>query len=141
MRKAIWFLAAAVSAAALDGGGQASETITYKYDALGRLVETKSTGDVNHNVTMGTSYDPAGNRTNYNVTGSSGSASLFDPGAGVAWAWNGPSRDGGGRVFGARTRPAFLRSRWGGTEALPLSLMSLGEAPLGDPAAPEASPF
>ena len=135
MRKAIWLMAAATSTVALGAVGQASETITYKYDALGRLVETKSTGDVNNNVTMGTSYDPAGNRTNYNVTGSSGSASLFDPGAGVAWASTSPPRNGGGRVFGVRTRPAFLRSRWGGTEALPLSLV-----PLGDPAA-EASPF
>lgn len=139
MRKTIWLLAAAASTVALGAGGQASETITYKYDALGRLVETRSTGDVNNNVTMGTTYDPAGNRTNYNVTGSSGSASLFDPGAGVAWAWNLAPPRHGGEPPSRPDRPAFLRSYFGGTPWLPV--VPLGEAPAADPAAPAASPF
>lgn len=50
----------------------ANETVTYSYDALGRLVATSTTGTVNNGQTVSTSFDPAGNRTNYTVTGASG---------------------------------------------------------------------
>ena len=49
----------AVAAAAL-----ASETITYTYDARGRLVKVARSGSVNNNVTANYSYDKADNRTN-----------------------------------------------------------------------------
>ena len=45
----------------------ASETITYKYDARGRLVRVERTGTVNDNVSANYSYDKADNRTNVNV--------------------------------------------------------------------------
>jgi len=45
----------------------ASETITYSYDARGRLVQVKHGGTVNNNVTANYTYDKADNRTNVNV--------------------------------------------------------------------------
>lgn len=45
----------------------ASETITYSYDALGRLVKVARTGNVNNGANACYSYDPANNRTNVNV--------------------------------------------------------------------------
>ena len=45
----------------------ASETITYKYDARGRLVRVERSGSVNYNVSANYSYDKADNRTNVNV--------------------------------------------------------------------------
>ena len=45
----------------------ASETITYKYDARGRLVKVERSGSVNNNVSANYSYDKADNRTNVNV--------------------------------------------------------------------------
>lgn len=49
--------------------GRASETIDYSYDALGRLVSAESTGSVNNNQAHSICYDPAGNRTQYQSTG------------------------------------------------------------------------
>lgn len=48
----------------------ASETSTYKYDALGRLVQTTTTGGPSSGTKIAVVYDKAGNRSNYNVTGS-----------------------------------------------------------------------
>jgi hypothetical protein len=45
----------------------ASETITYSYDARGRLVKVVRTGSVNNNVSANYSYDKGDNRTNVNV--------------------------------------------------------------------------
>lgn len=47
----------------------ASETTSYTYDELGRLTGTNKTGTVNGGVATSTSYDPAGNRLNYTVSG------------------------------------------------------------------------
>ncbi len=52
---------------------QAGETITYKYDAKGRLVEVKRTGTVNNNVTTNYQHDKADNRINVTTTGSANS--------------------------------------------------------------------
>ena len=49
---------------------QASETITYKYDAKGRLIEVKRIGTVNNNVNTTYSHDKADNRKNVTTTGS-----------------------------------------------------------------------
>jgi hypothetical protein len=57
-------LAAAAAAAAL-----ASETLTYSYDARGRLVRVDHSGGVNNNAVANYSYDKADNRTLKNVSG------------------------------------------------------------------------
>jgi hypothetical protein len=54
--------------AAMAASAVASETITYSYDARGRLVKVQRSGSVNNNVTANYSYDKADNRTNVNVT-------------------------------------------------------------------------
>ena len=56
-------------ALALVGIASANETITYSYDAKGRLVKVVHTGTVNNNVIANYSYDRADNRTNLNVSG------------------------------------------------------------------------
>jgi YD repeat-containing protein len=60
--------AGSITASSLASAG---ETITYTYDALGRLVVAKSTGTVNNNQTHSICYDAAGNRILYdsNTTG------------------------------------------------------------------------
>lgn len=54
----------AIAAAAL-----ASETVTYTYDARGRVVAVKHSGTINNNVAANYTYDKADNRTNKTVTG------------------------------------------------------------------------
>lgn len=56
----------------------ATETITYTYDVLGRVVATSTAGTVNSGHVVGITYDAAGNRTNYTVTGASLSLSVSD---------------------------------------------------------------
>jgi hypothetical protein len=48
----------------------AAETITYVYDARGRLVQVVRTGTVNNGVTTAYTIDKADNRTNKTTTGS-----------------------------------------------------------------------
>ena len=48
----------------------ASETITYSYDAKGRLTKVVRTGTVNNNVQAQYAYDKADNRSNVATTGS-----------------------------------------------------------------------
>jgi hypothetical protein len=45
----------------------ASETITYTYDARGRLVKVERSGTVNNGVRADYKYDKGDNRTNVNV--------------------------------------------------------------------------
>lgn len=45
----------------------ASETVTYTYDARGRLVKVERSGGVNNNVKAEYKYDSGDNRTNVNV--------------------------------------------------------------------------
>lgn len=47
----------------------ASETVTYTYDARGRVVAVKHSGTVNNNIQSNYAYDKADNRTNKTVTG------------------------------------------------------------------------
>lgn len=49
----------------------ATETITYKYDARGRVVQVIHSGTVNNGVNTTYSYDKADNRTNATTTGAS----------------------------------------------------------------------
>lgn len=48
----------------------ATETITYSYDAKGRLVKVVRTGTVNNNVTVDYEHDKADNRTRLKTTNS-----------------------------------------------------------------------
>ena len=48
----------------------AAETITYVYDARGRLVQVVRTGTINNGVTTSYTIDKADNRTNKTTTGS-----------------------------------------------------------------------
>ena len=61
-----------IAAIALFSGSaaQAAETITYKYDAKGRLVEVRRTGTVNNNVVTAYVHDKADNRARLTTTGS-----------------------------------------------------------------------
>lgn len=63
-------LTCCLSYAVLITAAQANSTTTYTYDALGRLVQSSTTGTVNNGVQISTIYDPADNRTTYKVTGS-----------------------------------------------------------------------
>lgn len=56
-----------LAAAAIAATAMASETISYTYDARGRLVKVVRTGTVNNNVSANYTYDKADNRTNVNV--------------------------------------------------------------------------
>ena len=59
--------ALAVSAALTALSAGASETVTYTYDARGRLVKVERGGTVNNNVSAEYKYDKGDNRTNVNV--------------------------------------------------------------------------
>lgn len=48
----------------------ASETITYTYDAKGRVVKVEHAGSVNNNLKAEYTHDKADNRKNLTVTGS-----------------------------------------------------------------------
>jgi YD repeat-containing protein len=53
----------------------ASETITYIYDAKGRLIAVSHSGTPNNGVQTTYTYDAADNRTNVTVTGGSSGSS------------------------------------------------------------------
>jgi YD repeat-containing protein len=55
--------------AGIATSANATETVTYTYDALGRLVTTAHSGSVNSGLQAGYTYDAADNRTNVVVTG------------------------------------------------------------------------
>ncbi len=54
----------------IASASSAAETITYVYDARGRLVQVVRTGTVNNGVTTNYTIDKADNRTNKTTTGS-----------------------------------------------------------------------
>jgi len=60
-------------ASALSAPLRAQETLTYSYDALGRLQAVNRAGPPGVNVSTSYTYDPAGNRTNVTTTGSANS--------------------------------------------------------------------
>jgi len=62
-------MAAALVALATTPAG-AAETITYSYDARGRLIQVARTGTVNNGVTTAYQFDKADNRTGKTTTGS-----------------------------------------------------------------------
>src|SRR6266567_6282117 len=75
MRALAIFLALLLLGAPAD----ASETITYTYDALGRLVTVSRSGTVNNGANANYTYDPANNRTNVTVAGGGGGMAAKAP--------------------------------------------------------------
>ena len=65
-----WFMPALLAAQS----AHASETVTYTYDAKGRLVKVAHTGTVNNNVQTTYTHDKADNRKNTTTTGSPNSS-------------------------------------------------------------------
>ena len=70
-----WGLGALLCVGLVAWPALATETVSYGYDDLGRLASSSTSGSVNNGLGTSVSYDAAGNRTNYLVTGSSGSGS------------------------------------------------------------------
>jgi hypothetical protein len=64
-----WVLAG-MTAASIPALAWAAETITYSYDAKGRLVKVERAGSVNNGVKAEYAHDRANNRTNVKVSGS-----------------------------------------------------------------------
>lgn len=63
-------VAAILAVAAVAAGvAHAAETITYTYDAKGRLVKVAHSGAVNNGVVTDYAHDKADNRANKTVTG------------------------------------------------------------------------
>jgi YD repeat-containing protein len=85
--------------------GAASETVTYTYDAKGRLVAVSHSGTVNNNVQATYNYDDADNRTNVAVTGAAGSGGGSGGGASTPPATSYRTR----YVFNGRFYVAVLR--------------------------------
>ena len=59
-----------LAVATLPTPALASETVTYRYDAKGRLVEAAHSGSANNGVSATYQFDKADNRVNVQVTGS-----------------------------------------------------------------------
>lgn len=49
-----------------------ADTVAYRYDDLGRLIESKTTGGPNNSLGQTVVYDPAGNRTSLVIGGAGG---------------------------------------------------------------------
>lgn len=62
-------LIAAGAIVAAAGAALADETITYTYDAQGRLTRVVRSDDTGNNIQANYIYDDADSRTNRNVTG------------------------------------------------------------------------
>ena len=67
--KHVLYLGTAIALLTSSSAG-ATESITYKYDARGRLIEVKRTGTVNNNVQTNYTHDKANNRKTVVITGS-----------------------------------------------------------------------
>ena len=66
MSRTLRFALAAV--ALISATASAAETVTYTYDARGRLIKVVHTGTVNNNNQVCYKLDKAGNRTNVKAT-------------------------------------------------------------------------
>lgn len=60
----------ATAFASISVASHAAETITYSYDARGRLIKVVHTGSVNNNLQTTYTHDKADNRKNTTTTGS-----------------------------------------------------------------------
>jgi len=68
MTKVAYFVSATAGFVLLGSAAMAAETVTYTYDANGRLVKVVHTGTVNNNNQVCYKLDHAGNRVNVQVT-------------------------------------------------------------------------
>lgn len=68
--KSALFLQAMVLASLWPTVASSSETVSYEYDAKGRLVRVVRSGTVNNNVTVEYEHDKADNRTRAKTTNS-----------------------------------------------------------------------
>ncbi len=73
-RVRIWAFGSAAAIAVIAGSALAQETTTYTYDGLGRLKSSSIAGGPNDTRKTGTCFDPAGNRTRYDVATSAPAA-------------------------------------------------------------------
>lgn len=55
---------------------EAQETTSYRYDALGRLIEARVSGGVRDGLMASVSLDPSGNRLRFSVSGADGSGTV-----------------------------------------------------------------
>lgn len=69
IKRSFGTLAGLVTVLMLSSAAFAAETITYTYDAKGRLVKVVHSGTVNNTVTKIYTHDKADNRKNVKVTG------------------------------------------------------------------------
>lgn len=70
MSRPLQLAALLISSALFAGAARAGETVTYTYDAKGRLVKVVHTGTINNNVQTTYTHDKADNRKNTTTTGS-----------------------------------------------------------------------
>lgn len=64
-----FLISVSVIALMLPHAVKAAESVTYSYDELGRLIETRVSGGPRGGVLNATSFDPAGNRVSVSVSG------------------------------------------------------------------------
>lgn len=89
--------AAAVLLLAAPLPSSAAETVTYRYDALGRLISTQSAGSVNNNQAHSLCFDKADNRTRYKSTSNATFATCNQPPVAVADTFSFQCINGGQR--------------------------------------------
>lgn len=67
-----WHLvvSAVIASSMVVGAASATETITYQYDAKGRLIKVIRTGTINNGVVTEYTHDKADNRSQVKLTGS-----------------------------------------------------------------------
>lgn len=112
MMKGCARLLLATSLLALTQEARSSETISYGYDSLGRLVRVDRTGTVNSGVGARYSYDSADNRTHVSVTaGPTAVGGDFElPEVGAAYSYRDPR---GPAIFAGNSGLAGNGSAWG----------------------------
>jgi len=71
IKRCAWVVAAGLISQMTPISLAATETFTYQYDALGRLVGAAAAGGPENATVTAIGYDKAGNRTSYAVTGAS----------------------------------------------------------------------
>lgn len=64
-----FFCVAVAATGLITTASHASETVTYTYDALGRVTGVSHSGGANNGLQASYQYDNADNRTNVTVTG------------------------------------------------------------------------
>ena len=69
MKRSNVVASAAIALAVAATQPSSAETVTYTYDALGRLVTSSVSSGPSNGVQTSIQYDAAGNRTNYQVQG------------------------------------------------------------------------